>query len=238
LNPLFSTDRFSSMDGAYWSLYIEVKYYFLAGALYFVDRTGFARNMVLLSTAVVLGYLCSALLRPALAGAIDLLLIPEFLPWFVLGIGFYLHFTGTVRSRWLGMVMAGLLQLFCLGCLHHSAWGLAVPALLAAFFLSAMHSAALQRLLGAKPLIAIGMSSYGLYLLHENVGLAIIHALPGFFRSYSLAAIAAALLTMFGCAVVAYASFILIETPANTALLQLLLRRNRPVAGTRVPPSW
>jgi peptidoglycan/LPS O-acetylase OafA/YrhL len=237
LNLLFSTDRFSSMDGAYWSLYVEVKYYLLAGALYFLNRTAFARNMVLLSTAVLLGYLCCALAAPLVSRAIYLLLIPEFLPWFVLGIGFYQHYSGAARSRWLGTVMAGLLQLLCLGFLHHQSWALAIPALLAACFLAAMHSAALQRLLGAKPVIAVGIASYGLYLLHQNVGLAFIHALPAFPQSHSLGPILEALLTMLGCAVIAYASFILIETPANKALLQWLLRRNRLVAGTRAPPA-
>jgi len=100
-----------------------------------------------------------------------------------------------------------------------------------------MHSSALQRLLGAKPLAAVGISSYGLYLLHQHVGVAIIHALPMYFHVHPAAGVAAALLTMLGCAVVAYASFILIETPANKALLPLLLGHNRPVAGTRAPAS-
>jgi peptidoglycan/LPS O-acetylase OafA/YrhL len=225
LNLLFSTDRFASMDGAYWSLYVEVKYYLLAAAVYYFDRAAFARNMVLVSTLMVFGYLLSAAAAPALSGWIELWLFPEFIPWFVLGIGFYLHFAGATRRHWVSVAAAGLLQLICLRYSYRPSWGMAVPGLLALFFLAAMHSRALQRLLSARPLVAVGVSSYGLYFLHENVGVALIHALPGFFRVHPFAGIAAALLTMAGCAGIAYASFVFVEKPANRVLLRLLSSR-------------
>jgi peptidoglycan/LPS O-acetylase OafA/YrhL len=230
LNLVFSTDRFADMDGAYWSLYVEVKYYVLAGAVYFFNPRIFARNMLLVSTLMVFGLLLVESSMPQLSEWYRLLLIPEFIPWFVLGIGLHLHYTGAAPRRWLGMVAAGLLQLLALGCIqsHFSATVrvLALPAVLTACFLIVMHSPALQRLLAARPLVAVGISSYGLYLLHQQFGVAIIHALPDYFHLHPAAGIGAALLTMLGCAGIAYVSFILIETPANKALLRLLLGRN------------
>jgi|SRR5665213_451786 len=185
LNLVFSTHGFTDMDGSYWTLYVEVKYYVIAGAVYYFNRQTFVRNMVLVSSLMVFGLLLVEAAMPGLSEWYRLLLIPEFIPWFVLGIGLYLHYTGATRSRWLGMIALALLQLFCLGYFHNhfhiTSWALAIPGLLAAFFLAAMHSAMLQRLLSAKPLVAVGISSYGLYLLHQHFGVAIIHALPNFF---------------------------------------------------------
>jgi peptidoglycan/LPS O-acetylase OafA/YrhL len=237
LNLIFSTDRFSDIDGAYWSLFVEVKYYLIAGAIYYCRRRTFVSNMLLTSTLMVLGLLLVDSSAPTLSAWYELLLIPEFIPWFVIGIGLYLHYCGAAPVRWLGIVAGGLLQLLLLRYGHDhylgGTWGLAIPALLTAFFLMAMHSAALQRLLQLKLLVTVGISSYGLYLLHQHFGVAVIHALPRYFSIHPAAGIAMALLTMLGCAAVAYASFILIETPATQALLQLFLGRHRTAGVSR-----
>src|SRR5665213_1478706 len=55
------------MDGSYWTLYVEVKYYVIAGAVYYFNRQTFVRNMVLVSSLMVFGLL---LVEAAMPGAL------------------------------------------------------------------------------------------------------------------------------------------------------------------------
>jgi peptidoglycan/LPS O-acetylase OafA/YrhL len=176
LNRIAPSIGFYSIDGSYWSLYVEVQFYALACLVYFTARNRFRVIMGVLS-AIACGLL---LVRIPLASPVsNNLLIPLFLPWFVIGVGFHAL---ALRAEW--PVGAFLISLGTLELLAQSTVGVggAVPIGVVVFvpvlFAAAIWFRPLVSVLSWKPIVMIGGASYGLYLLHQNVGVAILHSLP------------------------------------------------------------
>jgi peptidoglycan/LPS O-acetylase OafA/YrhL len=61
----------------------------------------------------------------------------------------------------------------------------------------------------------LGAASYGLYLIHQHVGVALLHSLP---PMSALGGALAAVAIAAGCSAVALASFRWIETPVSRAI--------------------
>ena len=209
---------FYSIDGVYWSLYVEVQFYVLACLAYFIARHRFRLIMALLS-AIACGLL---LVRIPLASPIsNKLLIPAFLPWFLMGVGFH---TLALRSEWTaGMCLVSLGALELLAQDVAGARG-AVPAgvvmLIPILFAAAVWFRPLVAFLSWKPMVMIGAASYELYLLHENVGVSILHGLP---PMNALGGATAAVAVAAGCCAVAVASFRWIEAPVSHLIRAWLL---------------
>src|SRR5215469_1889704 len=97
-----------SIDGAYWSLYVEVQFYVLACLVYFAAGRWFRPIMGLLSAVA-----CALLVvRIPLASPVsNNLLIPLFLPWFALGIGFHALALRAERLVGAALIAVGTLEL-------------------------------------------------------------------------------------------------------------------------------
>lgn len=218
LNRIAPGIGFHSIDGVYWSLYVEVQFYALACLVYFTTRNRFRLILGLLS-AVACGFL---LVRIPLASPIsNNLLMPLFLPWFLMGVGFHAL---ALRAEW--PVGAFLISLGMLELIAQDAAGArdAVPVgvvvLVPILFAAAIWFRPVVAVLSWKPMVMIGAASYGLYLIHENVGVAILHSLPpmnGVGGAIAAVAVAA------GCAVLAVASFRWIEAPVSHLIRARLL---------------
>jgi peptidoglycan/LPS O-acetylase OafA/YrhL len=217
---------FQSIDGVYWSLYVEVHFYLLACLVYFAAPRRFGLCLALLS-ALGCGLLLVRL--PLAAPLASNLLIPLFLPWFVMGIGF--HALALRANRPLG---AALISLGTSELLALSAAGVpdAVPMVIVPavpiVFAAAIWLGPFSSLLASRPLAQIGAASYGLYLLHQNVGVAILHSLPPLKAAGGAIAV---IVVAAGCVAVALASFRWIETPLARVIRTRLLRaRTRAAA--------
>jgi len=213
LNRIAPSIGFYSIDGAYWSLYVEVQFYALACLVYFTVDRWFRVIMGLLS-AIACGLL---LVRIPLASPVsNNLLMPSFLPWFVVGVGFHAL---ALRAEW--SVGAFLISIGTLELVAQNAVGVrdAVPigvvVLVPILFAAAIWFRPIVSVLSCKPMVMIGVASYGLYLIHQNVGVAILHSLPPMNEvGGAIAAVAVAT----GCTAVAVASFRWIEAPASRAI--------------------
>ena len=226
---------FYSIDGVYWSLYVEVQFYVLACLAYFIARHRFRLIIGLLSAAA-----CGLfLVRIPLASPIsDNLLIPAFLPWFLMGVGFH---SLALRSEWAAGIC--LVALAALELLAQDVAGLpgAAPAgvvmLIPMLFAAAVWFRPLVAFLSWKPMVMIGAASYGLYLIHQNVGVSILHSLPSM---NSLGGAAAAVAVAVGCCAVAVASFRWIEAPVShlirARLLPVSMRERTWADGQRRAP--
>jgi peptidoglycan/LPS O-acetylase OafA/YrhL len=213
LNRIAPNIGFQSIDGVYWSLYREVQFYALACLVYFTSGNWFRVMMGLLSATA-----CGLLLVriPLISPLSNNLLIPSFLPWFVTGIGFHAL---ALRAEW--RVGAFLISLGTLELLAQSAAGapdaapIGVVVLVPILFAAAIWFRPVVSVLSSKPMVMMGVASYGLYLIHENVGIAILHSLPPMdVPGGAIAALAVAA----GCTAVAVASFRWIEEPVSRAI--------------------
>lgn len=173
----------TSLEGAFWSLFVEVKFYIVFGALYFfVNRK--AAIGALLACSVLVKLLADATvmaLLPHQAAIVETLLTKIgalYFGWFAAGAIFY-QYTRTQQKSVLalGVIVALWSALSLTG---FTGWTIAAFVVVALFVASLLISR-VQALLSNKALLFIGFVSYPLYLLHENMMIAMIIKIGHFF---------------------------------------------------------
>ncbi|MFA5898197.1 MAG: acyltransferase [Hyphomicrobium sp.] len=223
------------LDGAYWSLFVEVKFYFLAAAIYFGARRHFITAWIGYELCImligVLAWLNGGLGWHMVAG----FLFHNYLPYFSFGIAAYL--------LWSGRATRGVYALMCLAVVHagvaevldlidhprSTAWLNAEHLIGTAAIFGLFYCIATRRLVLAicqwPLLVRTGRASYGIYLVHQNVGVTIL-SLP-FFAS-GLPAYLGPVAVIVLVTAIAIVVFEKVETPIQAGLKRRLLAR--PVA--------
>lgn len=164
------------IEGVFWSLYVEFKFYVIASLLYF--RIGRARLISLLFALNAFAFLVHALVQhypgtitislDKIAYALSL----EHFGWFAAGASAYC-FVRTNDNRW--FVASIALATYSAVVLRLGDVPNTVAALLvAAFFLASLVIDLLKKLLENQAIQFLGFISYPLYLLHENIMVASI----------------------------------------------------------------
>jgi peptidoglycan/LPS O-acetylase OafA/YrhL len=212
------------IDGAYWSLFVEIRFYFWAGLIFFLfGRERFLRIFLtgaLIAIALYPAFDNGPLHMPAL-----LLFFPDHLPFFCIGM--------IVHALWSGYREADAIPATILFA-GLSIWSVAshgiVPAALVALMIAGF-MALVWRPHWLAPLAhpavtLIGACSYSLYLLHQNIGVALISLLPraqptGFY-------VTALILITLLMAALAFLVFRVVEQPAQ-AIARRWLARGRSV---------
>ncbi|WP_282156475.1 acyltransferase family protein [Vibrio diabolicus] len=87
-NKLFGGREFDWIDGAYWSLFVEVRFYFWASLIYFFTKK-FEMNFIVFCFLSYTLNLCFVDTRYQFL--ISMLFFTDYLYWFVLGMGFYFY---------------------------------------------------------------------------------------------------------------------------------------------------
>jgi len=208
------------IDVAYWSLFVEVRFYALAALLWFASPRLFAPLFFGLSTAVVGLY---ALLYVAGLGLraewLQWAFAAKFLPWFVVGVAARLVALGRRRLGVIGMGLAALQTVFLL-CIDDPKAHLVALVAVMSLMLGPLVSARLSQWLGARWLAAVGAASYSLYLLHQYAGLAIVGALSHAAGLKGSAALPMALGVAVACTGLAHAIYRHWECPMNHRLVR------------------
>jgi peptidoglycan/LPS O-acetylase OafA/YrhL len=219
LNLISQRPVFGSIDTAYWSLFVEVKFYLVSGLVFFLCKTRFN---LLMCAIVLLGTAAHVVRIPAVSGVLDRVLIPLHMPWFVFGVGFYFSYKGEATRKWLPLLGCGVVSLLTLeysGRSNTPVWAIAALPLL---FHAALNVAPVRKLLALRPLVIAGAASYSCYLLHQYIGVTLLHSLP---NNWNNAVVATTLVITLMAAMSVYSilSFRLLETPATHWLLRKLL---------------
>ena len=173
------------IEGAFWSLFVEAKFYLIAGAGYFLwgQRKTILILLALYGVAALFGEensLFPGMKRyAAIAELADFadFFDGQFHGWFVAGALFYVHHsTGEMRALWGGVAVA-LVAALVTGLAQSGTeifWTTLVAVSLVALFASALRSARLQGWLSHPVFQFLGFVSYPLYLIHENMMVALI----------------------------------------------------------------
>ncbi|WNO09071.1 acyltransferase [Teredinibacter sp. KSP-S5-2] len=167
---------FESLEGAYWSLYVEFKFYIFAAIVYFVA----GRNILVLSLLAVyvmsvvseqlVGY--SQFLPLVLAHKISVVMTFEYFGWFAAGACFYIYFKERQNSWFIyGCVISAVSSIFVR---HFTAYDIVGAWIISAIFALSLVSRLAQRVLVARVFLFFGFISYPLYLIHENAMIAMI----------------------------------------------------------------
>ncbi|PZU11834.1 acyltransferase [Sphingomonas sp.] len=177
-----------SLDGAFWSLYVEAAFYVVIGLAFF--RIGWARSIALLLILYALSLIVPHIVNHHHIGWARM---PTLLfyhagfqnfGWFASGALFLKARVNSDRGLFWMAVAIG----FCSACTTVLPGGMEKSSRAALFvslalFAAIQHAALLQRALEAKWILWLGFVSYPFYLTHSAIGVGLIAkmggALPG-----------------------------------------------------------
>ncbi len=165
-----------ALEGAFWSLYVEMQFYLVIGLVYF--RLGIARSiglvfaLFLIHTSLWLAYRHS----PPGENLVLLEMLDSFgfthFGWFAAGACLHRYWTSAAKL-WLAAAVVAILASAAVAADFHWKPGIAIT-LIALFFAASLQSKLLQNALRNRVLVFFGFVSYPLYLLHENMMVALI----------------------------------------------------------------
>jgi len=164
-----------AIDGVYWTLLVELKFYALIFALLLIKQI----NKIEMFLAGWLVYVVMSILIP-MPKLLNFLLFPEWAPLFISGALFYLiSAKGLSTSRGFLLLAAFVLALHNvvietgeLTVYYHAAFNKFIPLLWLVLFylfftLISFHKTSWIR---SPLLVKVGILTYPLYLIHQNIG--------------------------------------------------------------------
>lgn len=226
------------MDGVYWSLFVEVRFYAWSALLYFgVSRTKFLRNAgLLVSVAIAVQLFKPFFPGSALLGLADWIFFPRYAPWLFSGVASYFVWQDrSNRLAWL-IVLEGMVANLTYSISDPGGAEWAVVLALYALFTAFALRLGILRIFGGPLLTSIGAASYSLYLLHENIGVTAIGALAAAFGVSGAASIPVAFIVAVALVLASIAIYRLYENPARHLLTRWgnrLLRVDRSAGEVR-----
>ena len=176
--------RLVPIEGAFWSLFVEVPFYLIFGLIYFADREGAVMLLLSLFAAASFQTLLVELGLPGWPGfgLLVSLLGLRYYGWFVAGALLWTRYRHGGRGHWLALLVLPAAILTTPGAGEDPA-AAAFGVGLFALFCLAVFQPICRRLLAGRPLTFLGFISYPLYLMHENAMIAMtidVHGLlPG-----------------------------------------------------------
>lgn len=209
---------FRYVDGIFWTLAVEAKFYVWVALSWAVLRKRFWLGLVAVGAA-------GALLYPLAPVLADHLLLARYIPFFLIGI-----------AGWYGLIERQAAPAAVLGLVGLVLYGLRAGAIAPSPHLALAAHVALLGSAGALfcllalwpsapggPLALVGRASYSLYLIHQYLGVTAIHLLV---RTGvpAPAAIAAVFLAAIG---LAWLFFRYVEQPGQRLVLHALAHKHR-----------
>jgi len=211
--------RVPDVDSVYWSLEVELVFYaWIVGVLAagWLPRTRLLVTVWML--AGVAAYLACRHFGRAMPVIVDRVLLPEHCGYFGIGVTAFLDYQAGRASRasWLQYGVA-----VAVACLARGPQGgVLALGIAAVFWLVSQRRAGL---LDTRLLVFLGAISYPLYLLHQNVGYVVIHALRAHAVGYGWSMLAAVAVSLAGATALHYA----VEAPVRDGF-QRWRRQHRP----------
>jgi peptidoglycan/LPS O-acetylase OafA/YrhL len=174
------------VDGVYWSLLVEIKFYAWAGLLYLLSK----QNFDLLWCAFAVVATAIGLVSEDLG---NLLFVSQYIPFFTFGLYFYRQYSNG-KQRLQMLLATGILCYLVAWRSADPVVHIAVAVMLAVFY---AFSRGKLGWLATAPLLFLGDISYSLYLVHQRIGVSLIRIVR---REFGLPDLIAAFLA-FGCSV-------------------------------------
>jgi peptidoglycan/LPS O-acetylase OafA/YrhL len=180
----FGAGHWKWLDGAYWSLWVEVKFYCVIGAMFFALRSNAIRAWIAFEVfSIVVAVLNLAIGGRAL-DIIDGFIFQTYIPYFSIGLAAYLMRAGRGHNTTTQLLLiVATVHLVLASATHlfqsnrtgwYAAQFIAGQAAILVVFWAFVWDRLSFGIFRWAPLTRIGRASYGVYLLHQNVGLTIL----------------------------------------------------------------
>lgn len=172
------------ISGSYWSLWLEIQFYVLASFLYFVFKNKFYVYFFIITVVlVVLNFLLSHIyiyshIIHKLKAFRSIFNLVDTLPFFCIGAIFYVFYENNLKQIRNSLWEKSIFMFFMFFLIFINYLDLKKLALIVLFvflFLLMIYYPNRISFLNNKILNTIGVSSYFLYLIHENIGVFLIH---------------------------------------------------------------
>ena len=181
-NKVLGTEM-QSLDGVFWSLYVEVKFYFIVAFLFYIVRD---KKLIVLNLLFMLWFVLAinnnlVIFNNAYADLIFRVLNfigIEFYGWFLLGIFAYKYQVDKTKIN--AYLLFAMLILAALSPSFKDMYNFLPALITASIFIAPFFIVKARDLLSSEKLLFIGYISYPLFLIHQNIvtGLAIkLHAI-------------------------------------------------------------
>ncbi|MFU2328098.1 acyltransferase family protein [Pseudomonas sp. NFX98] len=168
-----------SIDGVYWSLFVEIKFYLLISVLLAFKK------IEKIETYLVLWLLISAMTEAFSFGKLRSILITDYSAYFIAGATFYLIWTEGITKTRLSLLI-GSLALACytaivfaklLETIYPTQFNLVIICSIITIFFMTFYLIATNKTIaiGAWNWTALGALTYPLYLLHQMIGFMIFN---------------------------------------------------------------
>lgn len=210
------------IDNVYWSLFVELQFYFLAATVYFYSPKKFFKNIIVICFVLFLFYLLTTN-KILFTGkflwisivSLGFFELPRYISWFLIGIVInQIYFDNKDKRKLIFLLFLFLIQiilsvdiyikLFVIFCMF--------------IFLSFLYYPKILKLLSNNHIKKVGVSSYSIYLIHENIGILIINKFSIFFGSLNWIL---PILLMFLFSIFGVLSYKYLEYPIGVKLKQL-----------------
>ena len=212
----FRKIEFDYISGAYWSLWLEVQFYFYISALFYSFKEKFLSLFLSLSAVLsIINILLSNIYSTNryvifLKSFLRTFELPSALCFFVLGVLFYLLYKNTIYKVKITNEMKMYLViniLFVFFSYRDSFFKLTLFSCFLTLFYLLVYFPFKLKFLENPALYSIGLSSYFLYLIHENIGVFIISKFK-FFKSFFDFSIPVFVMIFFVLISIAYTYFV------------------------------
>lgn len=177
---VLGVDGWSWLDGAYWSLWVEVRFYAVIGGLFYVFKSRFVELWIGFELTGWAFHAANFIFQTTELGLAEGLLFSTYTPYFTLGmVTFQLHAKELSKAGWVAATVA-LAHLAFLAAITDTPFSLSqnlgalTVAVLFGTFVFAPHRLSI---LNGPSIQTIGQASYTFYLIHQAAGLSLMVAL-------------------------------------------------------------
>ena len=199
---------FHWINGSYWSLWVEVQFYIIASGLYFISKKYFFRNMLLVGLVISFIKYIPIFFLNNYAAYCEIHSLSNFfsgwrygnevfnltfyITWFIAGAVFHELYKGTVIKQ---NRFPALLTIITLLCLVHDWKVFFAPSfyvtmvallIMVVLFLLMIYRSRYLFFLKIAFVSRIGIISYSMYLIHEDIGLLLINKYGKYLHSWGI----------------------------------------------------
>lgn len=234
LNRIFPSLNAQWIEGPYWTLFVEVRFYALAALIYFFQPKKFHLHFNLFAAVVVALHAGLRLFgEPYWADLLQRAFVASYLPWFLLGIA-SLHYLREARVKAQRTVLLAAACMLALVAAGESPLDIIAFIAVTALLFLPQKLRVFDLLVSWRPLVKIGVISYSLYLLHTNVGTTLIAVVSEQMGLTGAQALPIAFLVGVGLIALSHQIFLRWEAPLNKALIgaYMQLKRTTPFRNT------